>query len=83
MKHDCRSNIGRNLRAIMKYCDKPRICDITTIELTKQSYQPVPIDKSWEIQLVKELIDVRDNILHLDDWRKEEVVDCIHSLTTS
>ena len=82
-KHDCRSNIGRNLRAIMKYCDKPRICDITTIELTKLSYQPVPIDKSWEIQLVKELIDVRDNILDLDDWRKEEVVDCIHSLTTS
>ena len=67
----------------MKYCDKPRICDITTIELTKQNYQPVPIDKSWEIQLVKELIDVRDNILDLDDWRKEEVVDCIHSLTTS
>ena len=25
MKHDCRSNIGRNIRAIMKYCGKPRI----------------------------------------------------------
>ena len=83
MKHDCRSNIGRNIRAIMKYCGKPRICDITTKEVSKKSYQPVPNDKAWQVEGVKELIEVRDNKVDLDSCQKEEVVECIHFLTTS
>ena len=83
MKHDCRSNIGRNIRAIMKYCGKPRICDITTMGISKKSYQPVPNDKAWQVEVDKELIDVRDNKVDLDSWQKEEVVECIHLLTTS
>ena len=83
MKHDCRSNIGRNLRAIMKYCGKPRICDITTMEVSKKSYQPVRNEEAWKVEVVKELIEVRDNKSDLASWKKEEVVDYIHVLTTS
>ena len=55
----------------MKYSDKPRICDITTKEVSKKSYQPVPSDKAWQVEVVKELIDVRDNKVDLDSWQKE------------
>ena len=67
----------------MKYCGKPRICDSTTKEDSKKSYQPVPNDKAWQVEVVKELVDVRDNKVDLDSWQKEEVVECIHFLTTS
>ena len=76
MKHDCRSNSGRNIRAITKYCGKPRICDITTEEVSKKSYQHVPNDKACQVEMVKKLIDVCDNKVDLDSWQKEEV----HSL---
>ena len=55
----------------MKYCGKPRIYDITTMEVSKKSYQPVPNDKAWKVELVRELIEVRDNKIDL-------VVDCFH-----
>ena len=83
MKHDCRSNIGRNIRAIMKYGGKPRICDITTKEVSKKSYQPVPNDKAWQDEVVKELIDVRDNKVDFDSWQKEEWLNAFASITTS
>ena len=43
----------------------------------------VPNDKAWQVDVVKELIDVRDNKVDLDSWQKEEVVKCIYFLTTS
>ena len=67
----------------MKYCGKPRICDIRTMEVSKISYQPIPKDRAWKVELVRELVDVRDNKIDLERWKKEEVVDCIHFLKTS
>ena len=81
MKHNCRSNIGRNKRTIMKYCGKPRRCDITTMEVSKKTYEPVSNAKACQVEVVKELIDVRDNKVDLDSWQKEVVVECIHFLT--
>ena len=53
------------------------------MEVSKKGYQPVPNDKAWQVEVAKELIDVRDNkVDRLDSWQKEEVVESIHFLTT-
>ena len=83
IKHDCRSTTGRNLRNIMKFCGSRDILEITTQEIAGKSYHPIPINEIWRLDIVKELLEIRDDKYELDGWKKEEVNDCIQSLTST
>ena len=60
-RHDCRSTTGRNLRKIMHYCAKIQISEITSKEIPEKSYHPTPVPEIWRLDLVKELLEIRDN----------------------
>ena len=80
LRHDCRSTTGRNLRESMHYCGKVQISEITTKEILEKSYHPIPVPEIWRLDLVKELLEIRDNNCDLDGWKIEEITDCIQFL---
>ena len=67
IRHDCRSTTWRNLRKIMHYCGKIKISEITSKEISEKSYHPTPVPEIWRLDLVKELLEIRDNKCNLDD----------------
>ena len=68
----------------MKFTGKAHSSDITKQEISKKRYQPIVDDvEGMKVEAVKELIEVRDTKSDLPGWKKEEVVDFIHFLTTS
>ena len=83
IKEDCRSTTGRNLRMIMKCCKKQRLGDVTNNAISQQHYVPVPVSEKWRIDLVKELLDIRDNIYDSVQWNTEEISCCINYLCTT
>ena len=83
IKYDCRSTTGRNLRKIMHYCGNIQISEITTKEISGKSYHPIPVPEIWRLNLVNEMLEIRENNYNLDDWKKDEIIDCIVFLCTT
>ena len=83
IKHDCRSITGHNLRKIMQYCGKSRISELTSVEVGKMTYHPIPNNEVWRISLVEELLDIRSNSSNIDDWSKEELSDLLEYISTT
>ena len=77
IKHDCRSTTGLNLRKVMLYCGKPRICIATAKEVGENRYQPIPNTEEWRVSLIEELLDIRENIADAIDWTKDELNDTL------
>ena len=83
IKYDCRSTKGHNLRKIMHYyCGKIQISEITTKEISEKSYHPIPVPEMWRLNLVNELLEIRDNNCNLDGWKNDEITNCIVFLCT-
>ena len=51
-----------------------------TKQLAKLSFFEIPNGEEWRPSVVEDLINVRDNLLHLDGWKKEEVVEMLHHI---
>ena len=83
IRNECRSTTGRNLRKIIYYCGKNRISEITPKEISEKSYHPSPLQEIWRLDLVNELLEIRDNNYDLKDWETDEVIDCINFLCTT
>ena len=67
----------------MHYCGMIQISEITIKEISEKSHHPVPVPKIWRLDLVKELLDIRDNNYDLDGWKTEEIIDYIQCLCTT
>ena len=83
IRHDCRSTTGRNLRKIMHYCGNIQISEITSKEISEKSYHHTPVPEIWRLDLVKELLEIRNDNCDLHVWKTEEITDCIRFLCTT
>ena len=83
VKHDVRSSTGSNLRNIMLLTGKDNIEEVKEMDVADVDYAPVIQEDLWKIQMVMELIDVRDGQLKLDNFSNEELEDTLEFLCTS
>ena len=83
VKHDVRSTAGSNLRNIMLLTGKDSIEEIKERDVVDVEYAPVNQEDHWKIQMVMEVIDVRDGQLQLENFSKEEIEDTLEYLCTS
>ena len=67
----------------MHYCAKIKISEITSKEISEKNYHPTPVPEIWRLDLVKELLEIRDNNCDLEDWKTDEITDCIQFLCTT
>ena len=83
IKYDVRSTTGYNLRNMMLLFNKNQIEDIEEKDIIEYIYAPVEENDAWKVQIVKELIDVKNDELSVVNMSKEEVDFMIESLCTS
>ena len=70
--NDCRSTSGMNLRRIMLECGKSRIREATSKSVGENPFHPVPLGEEWRINLVEELMEMRDDLPN-SVWNKNEI----------
>jgi hypothetical protein len=83
VKHDVRSSTGSNLRNIMLLTGKDNIEEVKEMDVADVDYAPVIQEDLWKIQMVMELIDVRDGQLKLENLSNEELEDTLEIVCTS
>ena len=79
-QNDSRSITGSNLRKIMLLCEKNSIESLEACDLTSLSYDPVPENEAWRIDVLKELLELRSENLNLPGFTSEEVKEMIDYL---
>ena len=70
------------MRNMMLLFNKNTIDDIEEKDITEYVYAPVDKKDEWKIQILKELIDVKNGELQLENICPEEVENLIEALCT-
>ena len=83
IQHDTGSTTGSNLRNIMLLLGKHKIEEVSIRDLNSFEYCPVQSDNKWKVDMVKELIEVRENNLHVENFSAEEFEEILEHLCTS
>ena len=82
IKNDARSTTGLNLRNMMLLFKKNNIDDVVEKDIIEYTYAPVEEKDEWKIQMVKELIDVKNDEVQIENITKEEADLIIEFLCT-
>lgn len=80
IKDDCRCITGHNLRKTMQYCSRSRLCKMTANDLAAKKYYPIPNKEIWRVNLVQELLMIRDGDSDVIRWNKLDVSNTIEYL---
>ena len=83
IKRDVRSTTGKNLRRIMLDLGKDDISEIRKKEVGNIYHNNIKPDKSWRVNILKELLDVRENLVEVDGIEHEEITEIINFICTS
>ena len=83
VKHDVRSVTGSNLRNILLLTDKDTVEEINSIDIKKLKYHEVTKENDWKIELLKEIIETKNNQLSISEFSVEELNDILEYLCTS
>ena len=62
---------------------KHKIEEVSIRDLNSFEYCPVQSDNKWKVDMVKELIEVRENNLHVENFSAEELEEILEHLCTS
>ena len=65
MKNDARSTTGQNLRNMMLLFNKNSIDEIEEKDIIEYVYAPVENKDEWKLQVIEELIDVKNKELEI------------------
>ena len=77
---DVRSVTGSNLRRIMLIVNKGDVNDLSPTDSALVQYRKENSDNQWKINLVKEIIEVRNNILQVEFILEDELENILHYL---
>ena len=83
VKKDTRSTTGLNLRKMMLLLGKVRVEDIGIKDIDNFEYVTVPPEDQWKIAMVKEIIEVKNNNLVVENFEDEELQEIIDHLCSS
>ena len=83
VKKDARSTTGANLRKMMLLLDKVQVEDITKKDVDNFKYAEVPPNDAWKVGIVKEIIDVRNSSLEVENFVDEELNEILEYVCTS
>ena len=73
VKYDCQSTIGHNLRKLMLRYGKYKIEDLDIDVTHGHLYEPIPNDEKWRINIINELVDVKEGNKILPNFGYEEI----------
>ena len=71
---------GSNLRQILLLVNKSDVDDLVPEDSSKIQYRPEDEENTWKIRMVKELIEVRNGTLQVDNFNEDEIKEVLDSL---
>ena len=83
IRRNVKSVTGRNLRKLMFMTGKSDISELTSDSMRNIEYNPVPIDEEWRIQMLKELIMVKQGERDVENFSQEEINEIIEFVCSS
>ena len=82
-KNDCRTVFGSNLKRIAVLCNEEvELIDSTTVK-RKMKYFPLPVNETWRIPLISELLAVKTQTYELAGFTIDEINDMLVYACTS
>ena len=82
-KKDVRSVTGGNYRNIMLLLGKTSIDYVKKEDVEKIEYFPLDETKFWKVNATKEIIDVKNKQLDIENFQTEEIEEMLTFLCTS
>ena len=82
-KTDVRTTTGRNLRYLMIALGKNSVETIREEDIDTMEYHTIPEDETWRINLVKEIIEVKENECEVQGFSNEELEEIVNFVCTS
>ena len=82
VRHDCRSNTGRNLRKLMQIAGKSRIEDLRRNDFDELKYNEIPVGEEWKINIAAELIQVKNRDMDVENFTYDEINDILTHIVT-
>ena len=73
IKHDVRSTTGANLRNIMLLLGKDKVEDIKIRDINDVVYATLKPEDSWKVEMLKEIIEILNDELRLENLTAEEI----------
>ena len=73
IKHDVRSTTGANLRNIMLLLGHDKVEDIQIRDINDVVYATVKPEDSWKVEMLREMIEVVNDELRLENLTLEEI----------
>ena len=89
IKKDTRTITGKNIREILKTTDNDDIMSMNVQEVkSKLIFKDIPENEHWRVPLIKELTNIRQNVLQVtfddgDTLSMDELSDKISFVTTT
>ena len=82
-ENNCGSVTGSNLRRLMLLCNKDSIFDLNCSDIDNLCYMPIPYSELWRLNLLKELLETRQNDTYLEGFNVNEITEMIKHLCIS
>ena len=83
VRADARSTTGSNLRKIMVLLGKHSIDEVKSDDIDTFEYAPVKPEDAWKIDMVKELIEVRENQASIENFTRDELEEILEHVCIS
>ena len=82
-KNDCQSTTGRNLRKLLLLTGKnTHIEELRSDDLKSMCFYDVPPGEKWKVRLAKEILDVKNKTLDIDNWNTASLDDIMGEILT-
>ena len=73
IKKNTQTITGRNIRLILNETEKRKIEDVTIEDIKNEiKLKTIPENETWKVNLIKELTNVKQNILYISNDKEED-----------
>lgn len=80
--YDCRSTTGNNLRKTMLLLNGYDVNCVSKKDIERLVYDPIPVSDEWKVEFAKEIIDIKNNRLVLQDFSNKELNGIMEQICT-
>ena len=80
---DVRSTTGANYRGIMMLTGESSINKVNRKSLEKMKVYEVKDENLWKVNIAADLLNIRDGIMEIDEFEKEDMAALLHNICVS
>ena len=80
---DVRSTTGANYRGIMMLTGESSIYKVNRKSLEKMKVYEVKDENLWKVNIAADLLNIRDGIMEIDEFEKEDMAALLHNICVS